>query len=306
MTTPAIASFPKRFLVYARAPFLTAAVVPALLGAALAWHEVRAFDGLRFALALFGLALAHAGVNLSNDYFDFRQGADQNNRNRNRFSGGSPFMVEGTESPRRFLHYMLAAFALALACGIALAGLVDRGVGPVAWLMLAGFFGGFFYTAPPLRFAYRGVGEIFIFLCFGPLSVLGAYYVQTASLSWRAALLGVPIGLLITNVLWINQFPDAESDGAAGKRTLVVRLGLARARWGYHGMALAAGLTVTVLAVGSYWMLLGLLAAPLIFRAGLTLHRHYEEPQALLPAMGQTVAAHLALGVLLTVALLLS
>ena len=297
----------KKYLVYARAPFASASAVPVLLGAALAWRATHGFDLLNLALTFAGMIFAHLGVNLFNDYHDFRQGADQNNRFRNPFSGGSPFLVEGLERPERIRNLALVSLAVAFGCGAALMARVDHGIGPVFWLMLAGFVGGYGYTGPPLKFAYRGCGEVFIFLDFGVLPVLGVYYVLTGTLSWAPVLVAIPIGCLTTNILWINQFPDYESDRDSGKRTLVVRLGTGRARFGYACLLFLAAFSIVVapwclgLSKHYYVGLLGLIPA---IRATRILFLHHHDPPKLLKGQTLTIVAQLATGVLLAIALL--
>ncbi len=299
----------KRFLIMSRSPFFTAIIAPVLLGSLLAWRVTGRFSWLRFVLAMAGAVAAHAGANLANDYFDYRLGADLDNPNRNQFSGGSPHIVRGLEPARRFLAYSFASFVVAFACAVALAWIVDRGWGPVAWLALAGFLCGFFYTATPFKLVYRGFGELVIFIAFGLLPVLGAWYVQAGTLSVVPVVASLPLAFLITNILWINEFPDYESDKAAGKLHLVARLGPARARWGYHAMSAAA--FVLIAAFGwtetwGRWAWLGLGGLPLAAGAAATLHRHFADPPALIRAQALTIAAHLVTGLLLCAGLLLA
>ncbi|HIJ73803.1 MAG TPA: 1,4-dihydroxy-2-naphthoate octaprenyltransferase [Candidatus Hydrogenedentes bacterium] len=297
----------KRYLIYARAPFAPASVVPVLLGAALAWRFAHEFNAINFALTLAGMVFAHFGINLFNDYHDFLQGADQNNRFRNPFSGGSPHLVGKRERPETIRNLARLSAGVALACGVALIIRVDRGLGPILCLMIVGFAGGYFYTAPPLRFVYRGLGEAFIILNFGLLPVFGTYYVMTRSLSWTPLLGSLPVGLLITNVLYINQFPDYESDHDSGKRTLVVRLGTHRARFVYVCIAFLA---LALIAIPALWMgfprlsLLGLLGLMPTVPAAWILIQHHAAPQKLLKAQALTITAHIATGVLLSASFL--
>ncbi len=299
---------PKQYLVLARAPFLTASIVPVLLGTALAYRLENAFEPVSFALVVLGMVFAHLGVNLANDFFDFQQGADQNNQFRNPFSGGSPSLAEGQESPARVKVLFWVSFVVAAVCGAVLMMRVDGGIGPVFWIALGGFISGYFYTAPPLKFVYRGFGELFILLGFGVLPVLGTYYVQTGTLALEPVIAGAAVGLLTTNILYINQFPDYRSDKEAGKGTLVVRLGTARARFVYPiilaGAALFIALGPALFAFPLYY-LAGLLALAPAFLAVAILMRHHGEPPLLLKGQALTIVTQLAVGLVLTVGVLL-
>ena len=299
---------PKHFLKLARAPFLTASIIPVLLGTALAYRLQGAFEPVDFALVLLGMVFAHLGVNLANDFFDFQQGADQNNRFRNPFSGGSPALVEGMESPLRIKRLFLLSFVTAATCGAALMVRVDGGIGPVFWIALGGFVSGYFYTAPPFKFVYRGFGELFILLGFGVLPVLGTYYVQTGTLALEPVIAGAAVGLLTTNILYINQFPDYWSDREAGKGTLVVRLGTARARFVYPVILAGAALFIALgpaLFAFPLFYLAGLPALAPAVVAGSILMRHHGEPPLLLKGQALTIVRQLAARLVLTAAVLL-
>jgi 1,4-dihydroxy-2-naphthoate polyprenyltransferase len=298
----------KQYLVFARAPFLTASIIPVILGAALAYRATRAFSLFDFLLVLFGMIFAHLGVNLANDYFDYRQGADQDNRFRNNFSGGSPFLVEGVTNPERYNKLTWVSFALAGICGLVLMVKVDRGIGPVFWIALAGFISGYFYTAPPLKFVYRGFGEVFILLGFGILPLVGTYYVLTGSLAFEPLIAGTTVGLLTTNILYINQFPDYQSDRDSGKSTLVVRLGTERARFLYlvflAGAAFFIILGPLLLGYSNYY-LLGLLALSPAVVASRLLLRYHRDPPNLFKGQALTIVAQLVTGVVLTIGVLM-
>jgi 1,4-dihydroxy-2-naphthoate polyprenyltransferase len=294
----------RKFLIISRSPFFTAIAAPVIFATIVAWRDTGLFSGWLFLATLIGAVTAHAGANIFNDYYDFKLGADRNNPYRNKFSGGSPHMVMGWEKPSVFLTYGLLSFAVALVCGVLVAWKVDHRWGPIAWLALSGFACGFFYTASPFKLVYRGWGEVLIFIAFGILPVVGAYYVQTKELSPKAFLLGLPFALLVTNILWINEFPDYESDKAAGKRHMVVRLGLPVARFGFHAMLTAAFVLLLVFSftpILGRWGLIGTLGLLPALAAAVILHRHYDNPPALEKAQGLTILANLATGLLLCV-----
>jgi len=295
------------WLVITRAPFLTATLVPILIAAAWVASSggVEPFPWLTFALAMLGGVALHVAANTFNDYFDWRSGTDpENNAYFQPLSGGSRSIELGLIDERRLLRVALAALGTAGAAGLALVILH----GPVLILFgLVGAFSAYFYTAPPLRLAARrGLGELLVGLNFGPLMVAGTVYALTGTLTWTDLFIGLPAGLLITAVLWINQFPDAPSDEATGKRNLVVVLGTRSARWGYlalvHGafLIVIGGVVLQVLPAGA---LLALLALPLAVYTTLVAIRRYASRE-LVAANSATIALHVLAGLLLAAGIL--
>lgn len=219
-----------KFLAITRMPFLSAVLMPGLIGGAFASSYIIpdnagiSFNTINFILTLIGIMVLHLASNVLNDYFDNKDGTDEANSNYFlQYSGGSRAIELGliTLEGTKRLGLMLAGIALAIGIYLTYAtGL------PTLYIGLAGLFLGYFYTAPPLRLvALHGLGEFTIMLTFGPLVTLGTVYVLTGLLSWEAFLIGIPAGLLTTNILLINEFPDAESDATTGKNHLVVTFG---------------------------------------------------------------------------------
>lgn len=290
----------------ARVPFLTGAAVPVLLGSLVAWYETGLFSGSLFTLTLVGAVLAQAGANMANDFYDYRSDNDRINRFRSQFNGGSGVILDRWLTPGQTHLWALLSLTLAAAIGVYLWSL--RGPGVLVLMLLGGLFG-YFYTGEPVRLAHRGVGEIAIGLSFGPLLVAGAYLVQAGAVSPGAIVASVPIGLLITAVLYINQFPDYEADRAVGKAHWVVRLGLERAIPGLAALLFGTYLWIagTVVAGLAPWpTLLALLAAPLVVRAVDLTRRHYHSPIQLRPANAMVIGAHLITGLLLSIAFVVS
>lgn len=291
----------------ARFQFLTGSVMPVVVCTALAWHDTGVFQPLLWVLTLLGMVLIHSGANLANDFFDHLSGNDEANTDYfNPFTGGSRVIQEGAVHPL----LVLAAALLCLGAGSAI-GLYlvwTRGL----FILLLGLVGvgtGFFYTAPPLKLAYRGMGEMCIALDFGILPALGAYYVQTQQVSWAPVAAGLPSTLLITAILFINQFQDMRADASVDKRHWVVRLGRARARFVFYALMLGAPVSL-IAAVLLGWLpplaLLGLAGCLPLPRALLAAERHHDELQLLAPANIGTVATHLLTGLLLTVGIILA
>lgn len=280
-----------KYLAATRPAFLTVTLVACLLGlATAAWGGV-AINGLRAAVTIAFALLAHAGVNVINDYYDALNGSDAANQERLfPFTGGSRFIQNGVLSLRQ-----TAVFGYALLLAVIPAGLwLTVHAGPGLLLIgLAGLFVGWAYSAPPFKLMCRGLGELAI-VAGWLLVVLGTDYVQRGSLATAPLLAGLPYALLVAAILYINQFPDRSADASVGKRTLVVRLPGAQASFGYRllvglayaSLALAVGQGALPPAAG-----LALLTLPLSWQAARQLGRHAGQPAALAPAIKLTIAA---------------
>ncbi|MBN1954334.1 MAG: 1,4-dihydroxy-2-naphthoate octaprenyltransferase [Anaerolineae bacterium] len=295
------AKMPPLWFIKTRAPFLTASLVPVLLGTALAWAREGAFSTWYFLLTLAGAACLHAGTNMVNDYFDHVWGSDEvNTEFANPFTGGSRLIQMGLVKPKEMLWQGIGFFVAGALAGLLLLWLTKAWM--ILWLGIAGVLMGYFYTAPPFRLARTGLGELAVGLSFGPLMVMGTYVVQTGVLSWEAVFASLPVMLLITLVLWINQFQDMAADAQVGKKHWVVRLGRRRAATAY-GLLLAATYLLLIggVAFGGVtpFALLGLLTAPLAVKAYRVARIHYDHPQELVPANAATVRIHLLTGLLL-------
>jgi 1,4-dihydroxy-2-naphthoate octaprenyltransferase len=283
-----------------RAPFLTAAVVPVILGTCIAWASSGIFLIDIFLLTLIAGVFIHIGSNIANDYYDHKSGTDDINVDFVRpFTGGSRMIQRGWMSPREVFIEAMVFFALGGGIGIYLA--YTRGF-EVLILGIIGVGSGFFYTAPPFRFVSRGYGEVFIGLNFGVLMTLGAYFVQTQVLAWEAVYPSIPVAILITAVLYINEFPDHDADRDAGKLTIVVRLGRQRAAIGYAILMAFLYLSILVpilLTLTSWYTILGLATFPIAVLATRYALAHYDHPLPLTPAYAGTVANHLFTGLFL-------
>ncbi len=291
-----------------RAPFLTASTAPVLLGSAIAYtYDPGMFNFWHFVLVLIGGICLHIGANVVNDYFDYKSGTDNINVEYVRpFTGGSRMIQEGLMSPREVFIEAMVFFAIGGVIGLYLA-FQDRIL--VIVLGIAGAFSGFFYTAPPVDLAKRGIGELFIGLNFGILMTLGAYYVQIGSLAWEPVLASIPISLLIATVLYINEFQDYTADKAAGKRHLVVRLGKRKAAKG-HAVLLGAVYVyiaiVVALGLISPLSMLAFMTLPLAITSMRFSRDFYSDPFKIVPANVSTVQCHIAVGVLMTLGYLLA
>jgi len=289
-----------KWMVIMRLPFLSATFVPIFAGAA-----VTAMLGYEVSWGWLGLtllagSLLHIGTNTSNDYFDHISGTDALNYNYSNkgLNGGSRSIQMGLISPKGVLILAIVTFALSAIVGVPL--IMKSGLS-ILWLGLIGFFSGLFYTAPPFKFSSRkGIGELLIGLNFGPLMVAGSALVQTGQLLPEAFLAGIPIGFLIAAVVYMNEFPDYDSDKATGKNTLIVVLGPERARTGYVALITSAFVSIVILAFNGIFPMLSLISLLAIyfgFTATKTLYKYYND-RLLQSANWGTIIMHSVTGVL--------
>ncbi len=297
----------KIWLAEMRAPFFTASFVPVILGAVMAWHEKHIFDLFYFALTLVGVLALHTATNTLNDYFDYRSGNDLINREANRpFDGGSPFIVGGQLRAESVYRFGASALLLGIGIGLFLAWMKGWLILPLG---LVGVGSAYFYVEPRVKLASRGLGEFLTGFCFGPLVVIGTYYVQVQSISLGALMAGIPVGILITNVLFINQFPDREADLAVGKNHWVVRLGKKKAVKVYVLLVSAVYLSVALgvlLKILPVFSLITFGTIPISLKGVLVALREYENSPKLKPAQALTILSHASTGLLLSLSFYLS
>ena len=297
----------KIWLLELRAPFFAGSALPVVLGTAAAYGEGVSFRPFYFLLALVGAVSLHGGTNVLNDYFDYKSGNDLLYREQKNppFDGGSPFLIQGILKPEAVYRAGIALLALGAAIGLFLAA--QRGW-PLLVLGSLGIFSGYFYVEPRLNLAGRGWGELAVGLCFGPLSALGAYFVQVQRISLSPLIASLPLGLLIANVLFINQFPDLEADRDVGKTHWVVRLGREKASRVFLLLSLFVYLSICLgvgMGILPFSSLLGLLTLPLSLKAISIVRRYYSDPPRLRPAQALTILNHLLTGLLLCLAYLI-
>ncbi|MDD4912551.1 MAG: prenyltransferase [Sideroxydans sp.] len=306
---PTLATFQNplaRYFAATRPAFITASLMAALIGLAVARHATLDFDvTLAVVTVLFAL-LAHAGVNVLNDYYDALNGTDAQNVERIfPFTGGSRFIQNGVLTLAQTRN-----FGFALLVGVALAGLwlMSRSAPQLIYVGIAGLFIGWAYSAPPFKLNSRGWGELCVAVGF-LMIVVGADFVQRKAFNVAPFIAGTSYALLVANLLYINQFPDRTADTAAGKLHWVARLDVQHARWGYVLIVALAYLWL-LLSVVLAWLpllaLLALFAFPLSVKAMRSLLQHAAQPQLLGEAIKQTIAAMMVHGALLSLALILS
>ncbi len=218
-----MSSRPALWIRASRAPFLSASLFPVLLGAFAAYYRTGSLGLRRLLLTAGGIACVHLGANLANDYFDYKTGCDTQNPEPTPFSGGSRVIQDGLVSSRAVITASAAFLAVGALLGLYLNSLVPGN--SVIFICVAGIAGGLFYTALPVKLSYRGLGEVAVFLCFGPLLVAGSYIAQAGRLDLTAFAVSLPAGLLVLAILLVNEVLDEEWDRRGGKKTLVVAIG---------------------------------------------------------------------------------
>jgi 1,4-dihydroxy-2-naphthoate polyprenyltransferase len=299
METAQSTSMARIWLMAARPKTLPVGLAPVLVGTALA-ETGGTFHALRFVAALLGALFIQVGANLSNDYSDARRGADTEDR-----LGPVRVTAGGLVPPRQVLIATYISFGLALLCGIYL-------IAVAGWELLlvgaASIVAGVLYTGGPRPYGYEGLGELFVFLFFGIVAVAGSYFVQTGHLVWEAFALAIPVGLLASAVLVVNNVRDVDTDRRAGKRTLAVRLGRARTKDLFAAMLYGAYLLTPITwLVGPLdaWVLLPVLSLPLAAPLVRTVRNHTDGP-SLNEALAGSGRLELVFCVLLSAGLLLS
>lgn len=202
----------KRFIAV-RAFSLPVSVLPVLI--AVAVRPLGQWNWNVLIVSVLGVALLHAAGNLLNDYFDFHSGVDRKLEGDEARPGR--LLVRGELRPKDVLGQAIVCLLLTIPAGVYLIWLCGPGL---LWFALAGILALYAYTGPPLKLKYRALGELLIFLAFGPILMLGAAYAQTGRLEATVLLISIPIGLLTTAILVGNNFRDLEEDQAAGIKTL--------------------------------------------------------------------------------------
>jgi 1,4-dihydroxy-2-naphthoate octaprenyltransferase len=289
-----------------RARTLPVMVVPVVIGATLAWQQGSSFSWFFFALTLLGSLAAHLGANLINDIFDFEQGADtaaqEFTRGGNTLVTGSPLLLNGQLSRKTYRWLAVSCFAVALICGLILSFFRP-------WVLLfavLGFLLAYFYVAPPLRLAYigRGLGEIDIFFSFGFLPLVGAFYVQSGTVTVVAILVSLPVGLYTMAVLYFHHFLHWRGDEKAGKITPVVALGEHGARVVGALILAAIAFAIVVLAFTQVLPWYSVVAALTVIPVQMALRRANGELKHYLKLMATNMDNNLLAALIIIAALL--
>jgi 1,4-dihydroxy-2-naphthoate octaprenyltransferase len=284
-----------------RPQFLLLSVVLVLLGTAMSFHHGH-FHWPRFVLTTLGLVLAHASVNILNDYFDYKSGIDIATT-RTPFSGGSGLLPAGLLEPKSVYKFGLGCLFAALLIGIYLTAVSGWQVLP---LIIVGGVVIYFYTSYLTKWL---AGEIWAGLGLGTLPILGTYFVQTGSYSSEALVASLAPGFLTANLLLLNEFPDLAADREAGRYHIVIALGKVGAGRLYAGLMAMTYLCIIVGVVCKIMpplTLIALLTIPFAVKAIGTTFKHHDDLQKMIPALGANVITVLATNALLALGYLLT
>jgi len=271
----------------ARPKTLPAAVIPVLVGSALA-YRAGAFAWTPAAICLVFALLVQVGTNFANDHGDFVKGADQADR-----LGPRRAVAAGIVSPRAMARAAAVTFGTAFVCGMSLIHWGGWWLLPIG---VASLLFGWAYTSGPFPLAYHGLGDVFVFVFFGLVAVGGTCFVMTGTVSAETLVAAIPVGLLATNILVVNNFRDADTDARAYKRTTVVRFGRGFAVVQYAASFAIAVLVPVAIALREriWWLVAPVILTPLAVRLVTRLRRGGDGPtlNALLAATAKFLLAY--------------
>ncbi len=272
--------------------FLFAGLLPFFLGQAVAINVQGRLNWLHFWWGFTGILLVLVAVELFNEYFDAKEGGDR------------IFSKEQPEIPAWF--YKLGILALGLAFVIGLYLTLQTGW-PVLLFSFLGFLGAYFYVGPPIRWAYRGFGELVIGLSYGPFMLLGSYYIQTQRIDFVPFFVSIICGLSVFCLAVLNEIPDYYQDMLVGKKNLVVRLGKQRAL-----LLLKLGLTsvFTLLILGVVFKIIPAIAIaaivtlPWILKSLKIAEKNYDNPKVFRFTVNTVVVTHIVIALSLGISFL--
>jgi 1,4-dihydroxy-2-naphthoate octaprenyltransferase len=221
-----------------RPPFFIATLAPLLMGWILAknngWHTGRFF------IVVLGSLIVHLVTNLANDYFEYFEGTDAGEA-----IGGSRVLQEGKISPKKLIKAIIFLYGMAFVVAFYL--MFSLNLFAIFPLVLFAFFSSLFYVAPPVRYGYHGLGELFVGINMGPVMVVGTHWVMAGHYNWKSFCVSIPVGLMVASILYYQSLPDMRTDLETGKYTLAVKLGRKGAFWGLIIFWVVIYLTVLIL-----------------------------------------------------------
>jgi len=254
----------KKWFYILRAYAFPSSIIPVLLASAVAFRLEIAFSYFYLFLTLLSAVLFHAGTNLINDYYDYFNGVDEKGSDSTTW-----VLTKGLLTPKKVYRNAIFLFACAMAAGIPL--VIKQGMRLIAFGII-GALGGFFYTAPPIAYKYRGWGEVCVFFLMGPFLAMASFMGITGRVNIEIALYSLPLGFLVAAIMYGNNLRDFEGDARRGLKTLAIRLGWKRARWGYAALIAAAYLALILVGIKEHlfpWLAFAFLPLPLFIKNAL-------------------------------------
>lgn len=287
-----------QWLAASRAKFLIASWIPVGVGLALVHYEKGSINLLTALLTLTGVSFLHLATNMCNDYYDYLSGNDSPFFPPTPFSGGSRMIQNNIFSAKHIFTASVILFMLGASIGIMLIFTAGITVGIIGMI---GSVAGFFYTAPPVKIGYRGWGEFTAGFCFGPLVVTGTWCVQSANHIGVPFLCSIPMGICVSLILLINEFPDYPADSAVNKNTIVVRLNPRSAAPVFSALIMLLYIYTGILLFlriipQTQWIVF--VTIPLALFLVFKVHRYYLDREKLLPANAGMIAFMLIFGIL--------
>lgn len=277
----------KDWFVASRAIFSVTVILPCIVGGVIAFYN--GFLNLPLLiLTTIGVFFGNIGANFTNDYYDYKSGVDALDKGR-QFKRGSEVLLKSGLNLNVVRQSLVVCFSITTVIGIYLLIAVDW---RILIFGLAGLFSAYFYTAPPLKMGYRGLGELVSGFGSGPLPVIGTYFVITREISVDAILVSIPVGILVAAILYIGNVPDVDADRQVGKKTISVRLGREAVRilgpifYAAAYFIIIIGVLVSLLPI---WTLISLLTIPLVIKLLRITSRNIDNIPQYAPAIMMTV-----------------
>ena len=208
----------KAWLQASRLPFFVATFIPLFIGWFLAIRQTGQTNSVRFILILIASLIVHLITNLANDYFEHLVGTDAG-----KAIGGSRVIQEGKISPEIMLKVIVILYVIAFIISVVI--ILGFQLYLLSIPVLFAAFSSYFYVAPPIRYGYHGLGELFVGINMGPIMVAGTYWVIAGHPDWLSILVSIPVGLMVALILFYQSLPDMQTDLVAKKYTLAVKLG---------------------------------------------------------------------------------
>lgn len=276
-----------------RLQFVPTSIFPAVLGSIIAWTMFREFQVQYFVLVIIGVSLHHMALNVIDDVFDYLHAVDRSHgAAKNPYTGGSGVLTGKLLSVGQMLGAAISCYFIAVMVGIYLTWAVGW---PILIFIGIGLFSSIFYSTPPIRYGYRGFGELSLLINFGPVICLGAFYVQARTIAWEPFVVSLIPGFLMWSMIVINEIPDYEEDNQAGKLNIVARLGKKKSVLLYAAGLICAYCTILLASsfqLTSFSVLPGLFSMPLAYNSVRILNANYTDRLKMAPANLAMIKVH--------------